>query len=155
MAVPNWFRVSTMVSMLLCVASACAPIAAIQRRSGPPIVGKIDRSDAERLYVTEPNGARYAVERRDVVDIDHPGGAPIVIGSICGGAGLGTLAIAPLFRDPADNLFYAIGIGYLACAIPVFLAGIGVWHRSHQAAEPPPVSLRPIRATGPSLEGAP
>jgi hypothetical protein len=144
--------------LLSCLASACAPIAAIERRSGPTIVGRIDRSDAERLYVTVPNGGRYTVERTDVVDIDHPGGVTFAIGTVCGGAGLGLLAVAPLIGDEAfvvRNMAYAAAVGYLACAIPTLLASFSLWSRSRQAAEPPPLGKRQAGPAMPRLDGAP
>jgi hypothetical protein len=157
MATSKRFGAATVFVMISCCTSACAPIAAIERRSGPGIVGTIDRSDAERLYVTVPNGGRYTIERTDVVDIDHPGGVTFAIGTICGGTGLGLLAVAPLIGDEAfvlRNMVYVAAVGHLVCAIPTLLASFSLWNRSRQAAEGAPLGNQLVAPAMPRLEGA-
>ena len=91
------------------------------------IEGRIDASDSSRLYVTTAVGERYAVSRSDVVDIDHPGTALIVLGAVATFLGGSLLVAAKLKssggRDENDEL----GLGAAALALDAMLAfGVGI-----------------------------
>ena len=137
--------------VLLCaLVPACSTAAAVERRTGPTLVGKIDHSDADRLYLTTDQDQRFAIERADVVSIDHPGKIGMVIGTITSGIGLVFLAVSPFLRDgcgpdytspsPCWNLraiSATIGLGYLLVGLPVLLGNYAVNSRSQSAAAPP------------------
>jgi hypothetical protein len=136
----------------------CSTSAAIERRSGPTVVGRIDYSDAGQLYLTTRNDERFAIERADVVYVDHPGKIGMVIGAVTSGVGLGFLAVSPFLRDgcgpdysspsPCWNLraiSATIGIGYLLAGVPILLGNLAVYSRS-QAALKPQHSADPVPA---------
>jgi hypothetical protein len=85
--------------LLLALVQGCSTSAAIERKSGPTVVGRIDYSDANRLYVTGDDDGRYSIERADVANIDHPGKIGMVVGAITSGVGVGFLLLAPLAPD--------------------------------------------------------
>jgi hypothetical protein len=141
----------TIAAALLAATSAagCATSATIDRRTGPTVVGRIDRSDAERLYVTT-DVDRYTVERRDVVAIQHPGRVGRILGGITTGIGVGFLLLAPLAHDcdrsdPNDPRIcwdlrtMAIGMGvlHLLVGLPIWLRNSAVLSRSQAAAALP------------------
>jgi hypothetical protein len=151
-------RQAVALALVVALATGCSTSAAIERRSGPTIVGRIDRSDADRIYVTTAGDERFAVERTDVVGIDHPGRIGMIVGAVPIGIGLGFLAMSPFLRDgcgadysspsPCWNLraiAAAIGIGYLLAGVPILLGNLSVNSRS-KAAAAPPRSLEPIPA---------
>jgi hypothetical protein len=135
--------------LVVVLVDGCSTSAAIERRNGPTIVGRIDRSDAHRLYVTGDDDQRYAIERRDVVDIDHPGKIGRVVGGITTGVGGFFLALAPFATDCSSRepgagpdcwnlraMAITIGIGYLLVGLPILLRNVSVLARSRAAAEP-------------------
>lgn len=135
-----------LVAILL---EGCSTSAAIERRSGPTVVGRIDRSDTNRLYVTGDDDQRYAIERWDVVDIDHPGKIGRVVGGITTGVGGFFLALAPFATDCSSRepgagpdcwnlraMALTIGIGYLLVGVPILVRNAIVLSRSRAAAEP-------------------
>jgi len=108
------------------------------------IEGRIDCSDSSRLYVTSAAGERYAVSRSDVVDIDHPGIALIILGTVGTVLG-GVLLVAARSKfgaggDPNDELgLGAAALGIYAAAafgvgIPLLIIGGHRYYRSVHAA---------------------
>jgi hypothetical protein len=131
---------------------ACSTSAAIERRSGPTIVGHIDSSDVYRLYVTGDDGRPYAIERWDVLDIDHPGTIGSIAGGIATGFGASFLLLAPRAHQTCPpeatdcwgaGLAIFMGITCLAVGLPILLRAMAVHSRSQAAAEPP----TPIRGS--------
>jgi hypothetical protein len=131
------------------LAGGCFTSAAIERRSGPTIVGRIESSDPYRLYVRGDDGMPYAIERWDVVDIDHPGKVGRVVGGIFTGVG----AIFLLMAATTDNncstsesdfcfdirpVFTFIGITNLLIGVPIWIYNQSVRSRSQAAAWPAP-----------------
>jgi hypothetical protein len=127
----------------------CSTSAAVERRNGPTLVGRIDASDVDHLYLTTGSAERFSIERADVVSIDHPGKIGMVIGAVMSGVGLFFLAISPFVRadcgpDYASHapcwnlrtLSVTIGIGYLLAGIPVLSGNFAVNSRSRAAAAP-------------------
>jgi len=146
--------------LLLVFVEGCSSSAAIERRSGPTIVGRIDYSDANQLYVTGDDGGRYGIDRSDVANIDHPGKIGMVIGAITSGVGVGFLLLAPLApncssREPAQPdgwcwnvsaISTAIGIGYLLAGLPILIGNLAVHSRSAMAVAAPRSPLQPLPA---------
>ena len=159
-------RIRQKVALVLLVAfvEGCSTSAAIERRSGPTVVGRIDYSDANRLYITGDDDGRYSIERSDVANIDHPGKIGTIIGAITSGVGVGFLLLAPLApnctsRDPTHGpdcwnlraISAAIGIGYLIAGLPILIGNLAVHSRSKAASaarQPPPQPL-PNRLSSP------
>jgi hypothetical protein len=159
-------RIRQKIALVLFVAvvEGCSTSAAIERRSGPTIVGRIDYSDANRLYITGDDDGRYSIERSDVANIDHPGKIGTIIGAITSGVGVGFLLLAPLApnctsRDPTHGpdcwnlraISAAIGIGYLIAGLPILIGNLAVHSRSKAASaarQPPPQPL-PTRLSSP------
>ena len=144
-------RLGHYVALFLVAAlvEGCSTSAAIERRNGPTVIGRIDHSDANRLYVTGDDDQRYAIERADVVDIDHPGKIGRVVGGITTGVGGFFLALAPFATDCSSRapgagpdcwnlraMALTIGIGYLLVGVPILVRNIAVLSRSRAAAEP-------------------
>jgi len=136
--------------LTVAVLEGCSTSAAIERRSGPPIVGRIDYSDADRLYVSGDDDQRYAIDRWDVVDIDHPGKIGRVVGGITTGVGGFFLALAPFARDCSSRdpnsgpdcwnlraMAITVGIGYALVGLPILVRNVVVLSRSRAAAKPP------------------
>jgi hypothetical protein len=155
---PAALRIRQRVALVLLVAfvEGCSTSAGIERRSGPTIVGRIDYSDANRLYVTGDDDERYSIERSDVISVDHPGKIGTVIGTITSGVGMGflLLAFAPSPADPTHNSDYrnlralsaVIGISYLVTGLPILIGNLAVHSRSTAAATTPQPPLQPIPA---------
>jgi hypothetical protein len=128
-------------ALLLTLAVGCSTSAAIERRDGPTIVGRIDRSDENRLYVSTSEDERFA--------IDHPGKIGMVIGGITGGIGLGFLALSQLLPDNCAGhtgpgpcweqrgISAFFGVAHLLVGLPVLLGNLAVSNRSRSAAAPP------------------
>lgn len=143
------------LAALVFAGGACSTSAAIERRSGPDIIGVIDAADNHRLYVTSDEGPRLAIERGDIVAIDHPGRNSMIAGGILDGVGLGFLGLAFIVPDrcPPDAVdctgapaFAAIaGVTALAVGLPIWIRGLVVNHRSRAAAAP----VLSSRAPGP------
>jgi hypothetical protein len=140
----------------------CSTSAAIERRSGPTIVGRIDYSDTNRLYVTGDDNGRYSIERSDVANIAHPGKIGTVVGAIISGVGVGFLLLAPLApdcssRDPTHGpdcwnlraISAAIGIGYLIAGLPILIGNMAVHSRSTAALSTRPLQPFPARLSPP------
>jgi hypothetical protein len=139
--------------LLVALAVGCSSSAAIQRRTGPDVVGIIDAADADRLYVTADEGQRYAIERRDVVGIDHPGRNGKIVGGISTGIGLGFLTLGLVLPDncPPDAVdclgvpaaARIAGLTALGVGLPIWISGLVSNHRSRAAAEPVPSAGAP------------
>jgi hypothetical protein len=145
--------------LLLTLAEGCSTSAAIERRSGPTIVGHIDSSDANWIYVTGDDDGRYRIERSDVADIDHPGKIGTVVGAIISGFGASFLLLAPLApdcssRDPSHGpdcwnlraISAAIGVAYLLVGAPILIRNMIVHSRSVAATTLPPPPPPPLPA---------
>jgi hypothetical protein len=157
-------RIRQVVASVLLVAlvEGCSTSAAIERRSGPTMVGRIDYSDANRLYVTGDDDGRYSIERSDVANIDHPGKIGMVVGAIISGVGVGFLLLAPLAHDCSSReptqgpecwnlraISAAIGIGYLLAGLPILIGNLAVHARSTSALTTRPIQPFPARLSPP------
>ena len=157
-------RIRQVVALVLLVAlvEGCSTSAAIERRNGPTIVGRIDSSDANRLYVTGDDDGRYSIERSDVANIDHPGKIGMVVGAIISGVGVGFLLLAPLAHDCSSReptqgpdcwnlraISTAIGIGYLLAGLPILIGNLAVHARSTAALTTRPIQPLPARLSPP------
>jgi hypothetical protein len=139
-----------MVALVALFLSACFPTALIERRSGPTIEARIERSDNEKLYLTTAEGQQYTVDRSDVVDIDHPGNVLLTTGIVI--ATLGALMLAGSFAvscsgqgscegPGATKLMLLLGgINNLSYGIPLAVSGGIIYSRSVTAAKPSQVS---------------
>lgn len=145
------------VATLVSLAMACSTSAAIERTDGTTLVGKIDGSDQDRLYVTASEGDRYAVDRTSIARIDHPGRGGMILGTIPIGIGVGFLAVSPFLRSncgdnysspsPCWNLqamAVAAGLSYVLVGLPILLVSYVRNHRSKLAATPAPMGFRPV-----------
>ena len=134
------------LGLLVMAGGACSASAAIERRSGPDIVGVIDAADTHRLYVTSDEGPRFALQHDDIVAIDHPGRRSMIVGGILDGVGLGFLGLAFIVPnncppDAVDCLGRSgaaaiAGITALAVGLPIWIRGLAVNRWSRAAAEP-------------------
>jgi hypothetical protein len=139
-------RRAVALTLVAALAAGCSTSAAIERRSGPTIVGRIESSDPYRLYVRGDDGVPYAIERWDVVDIDHPGKVGRYVGGTFTGIGAAFLLLAAAARDPcpaggcldARYLFAFIGVTSLLVGLPVWIYNQSVRSRSRAAAWPAP-----------------
>jgi len=147
----RWLGV--LVAASLAFSSACA--ATIDRKSGPRILGRIDRSDENQLFVTTPEDDRYTVERSDIVAIDHPGKLSMWTGSGFLAMSLGMFALASVAPSNCGSqgcminprgaaIFF--GVGIMIESLPFLIGGYSVYSRSVSAAAMPP--LRAPMATG-------
>lgn len=145
--------------VLVVLVEGCSSSATIVRRSGPPIVGRIDYSDKHQLFVSGDDDGRYSIERADVVSIDHPGHFGTVLGSISSGVGVGFLLLAPLAsdcssRDPTHGpdcwnvraLSIVMGVTYLVVGVPILFNSLADHARSTAAATIPQPPLQPFPA---------
>jgi len=73
-------KTAVVIALLSGLTSACSTSAAVERRNGPTLVGTIEASDANRLYLTMGENERYWVDRSDITDIDHPGKIGVSVG---------------------------------------------------------------------------
>ena len=131
--------------VLLAFLGACVSTATITRRSGPTLEACIDRSDQDKVYVSATDGKHYAVDRSDIVDVDHPGKLLMTMGLVSAGLGLLTLlggvltytSSAPQSDERmVGGMFSLIGGGTLVWALP--MAGLGTfqWMESRDALVP-------------------
>jgi hypothetical protein len=153
----RWLGVLVCASFTL--SSACA--ATIDRKSGPRIVGRIDRSDENQLFVTTPADDRYTVERSDIVAIDHPGKLSMWLGAggLLAGAGLTALGLhaASGTENCTTNcpsgfvgIVGAMGIVMILESLPFLIGGYRVYSRSVAAAAMPPLRV-PMQPSLPTL----
>ena len=127
------------------LSTACSTSAAVERRSGPTIVGTIEASDANRLYLATGESERYWVERADITDIDHPGKIGTFIGGTLIVIGGGLLALSPfLSNDCVSDCFLSrrgfaifVGVPTIVAGISVLLSNLNHYRRSRAMAEPP------------------
>jgi hypothetical protein len=156
------------VAILVSLATGCSTSAAIERTDGTTLVGKIEGSDQDRLYVSPSEGEHYAVDRTSIARIDHPGRGGMILGTIPIGIGVGFLAVSPLLRSncgdhdtspsPCWNLqamAVATGLSYLLVGLPILLVSYVHNHRSKQAATPAPAGIRPLVPTSSPSDLAP
>ena|SRR5664279_172798 len=133
------------LALLSGLSSACSTSAAVERRTGPTLVGTIEASDANRLYLAGSENERYWVDRPDIIDIDHPGKTGIYVGSSLIALGGGLLALSPfLSNDCVSDCFMSrsglalfVGIPTLVAGISVLLTNLAHYRRSVASAEPP------------------
>jgi hypothetical protein len=143
MAMPG--KTAVVLGLLSGLSSACSTSAAVERRNGPTLVGTIEASDANRVYLAMGENERYWVDRSDITDIDHPGkiGASVGRNLILLGGGL--LALSPfLNNDCVSDCFLSrrglaifVGVPTLVAGISVLLTNLAHYRRSVAAAEPP------------------
>jgi len=164
MAARHRVRKGITVAILVSLATSCGSSAVIERTDGTTLVGRIEGSDQNRLYVTPSEGERYAVDRASIERIDHPGRAGMIFSTIPIGIGVGFLAVSPFLRsDCGDNysspspcwnlqaMAVTTGLLYVLAGLPVLLVSYAHNHRSKVAATPAPLFLRPIvPARGPA-----
>ena len=152
---------------LLCAAcSACYGYASIERRSGPTLEARIDRSNEETLFVTSNEGQELTVSRDDVVDIAHPGKVRLTTGTMLAAAGA-ALLIYGLVHDPCPgakpgdsceeafgNLMWIQGgLGMLVGGAALATTGGFAYYNSVTAANPSPAlpSTQAMRNSLPRL----
>jgi hypothetical protein len=136
-------KTAVMLAVMLGLSTACSTSALVERRSGPPLVGTIEASDANRLYLTSGENERYWVERSDITDIDHPGKTGIVVGGMLIPMGVGFVAWSPFLSNecPSDCFLsrrgFAIvaGVSAVVSGIPVLLSNLYRFRRSRVSAE--------------------
>jgi len=143
---------AAIVLALVCGATtACSTAASFERRSGPTMVGTIEASDANRLYLAAGENEHYWVERSDITDIDHPGKTGIFAGGGLILFGGGLLAMSPfLDNDCVSDCFlsrrglaFFAGVSALVTGLPVLLANLNRYRRSRAAAELPRIVVSP------------
>jgi hypothetical protein len=146
---------AVVLAVLAALLGGCSTSAVIERRNGPTVIGVIDASDGNRLFVSADDGPRFAIERGDIVDIDHPGRRNKIAGGLLTGGGFGLLGLAFIIpdncpRDAVDCLgapaaAAIVGISALLVGLPLWIRGIVVNDRSRAAADPVPSSAAPSR----------
>jgi hypothetical protein len=134
--------------LVAAMAAGCSTSAAIERRSGPTIVGRIESSDAYRLYVRGDDGMPYAIERWDVVDIDHPGKVGRYVGGVFTGVGAAFLLLGAAADTDCSSqeggcfdvgyLFGLVGVTSLLIGLPIWIYNQSVRSRSRAATWPAP-----------------
>lgn len=72
-------RRAALVACLAGVVAGCDREAIVYRDDGPPLEGEVVDGDARRI-VLRADGQTHVVERRRVVDVDHPGNVLFVTG---------------------------------------------------------------------------
>jgi hypothetical protein len=138
-------------ALLSGLSSACSTSAALERRNGPTLVGTIEASDANRLYLAVDENERYWIARSDITDIDHPGKTGIVVGSGLIFFGGGLLALSPfLSNDCVSDCFLSrsglalfAGIPMLVSGISVLLTNLAHYRHSVAAAKAPSTATYP------------
>jgi len=133
--------------VLLAFLGACVSTATITRRSGPTLEACIDRSDQDKVYVSATDGKHYAVDRSDIVEVDHPGNVLMTTGLVISSFALLMLVsgiVAVKTANPQgsgeDSLVGAVAIwmGSMTAAVSLPLAGFGAfqWIESRYALVP-------------------
>jgi len=144
-------KTAVVLALLSGLSLACSTSAAVERRSGPPLVGTIEASDANRLYLTMGENERYWVDRSDITDIDHPGKMGTTVGSTLIVSGGVLLALSPfLSNDCVSDCFMSksglalfVGVPTLVAGISVLLTNLAHYRRSVAAAKPPSTVASP------------
>jgi hypothetical protein len=144
-------KTAVVIALLSGLTSACSTSAAVERRNGPTLVGTIEASDANRLYLTMGENERYWVDRSDITDIDHPGKIGVSVGRNLILLGGGLLALSPfLSNDCVSDCFLSrrglaifVGVPTLVTGISVLLTNLAHYRRSVAAAEPPSAVTSP------------
>lgn len=136
----------------------CGATSTVTLNDGREYEAVIERSDADALYLAAPAGR---VARRDVRDIDYPGGGAIVLGWVLTGLGatygaLGTAAAtgALMGDDPdAAEIGQAVGVGLLVMSgllagagLPILIDGYARERTAREASHPPggPLVVHPF-----------
>jgi hypothetical protein len=133
--------------VLLTFLGACVSTATIKRRSGPTIEACIDRSDQDKVYVSATDGKHYAVDRSDMIDVDHPGNVLMTTGLVISSFALlmlvsGILAVKSANPQGSGEdrfggyLNIWMGGGTLVWALPMALFGGFQWSDSQNALVP-------------------
>jgi hypothetical protein len=131
-----------MLALLVACTTACSSAATVERRGAPDLEARIVGNDDRYLYVENDQGRVFRVERRTVVDIDHPGNVAAAIGTpflAVSGLLLGLLmTYAPHERwFRGDNLIASVPLViYGSIGLPLVVGGLGVWLPSAAAAGP-------------------
>ncbi len=127
--------------VLLIVQAACAT-AKIVRRDAVDIEAQIVGADAQAVYVVDDQERTFAVPRRTIADIDHPGNAWMVGSAplLASAAVLVGVALAADCRDQVCGLLDVIlVVGALlsgGAGVAGFTVGYSQWARSVARAEP-------------------
>ena len=133
--------------VLLTFLGACVSTATIRRRSGPTIEACIDRSDQDKVYVSATDGKHYAVDRSDIVDMDHPGNVVMTTGLVYASIGLLMLVSGIMSRRSSDpqgsgedrfvgGIMMWMGGMSLAGGLPLAVGGAFQWMESRDALVP-------------------
>ena len=115
-----------LTAALLALLCGCSTTATITRTTGKPIEGRINRSDAEFLYVELEGGEEGAVPRASVTDIDHPGNATAVLGGLLGAYGVLNIAAGAETCGESEG---AVGVAFCTGMVlpAAFGAGMLIW----------------------------
>lgn len=132
-----------LIAALLTLLCGCSTTATLSRTTGKPIEGRINRSDAQYLYVELEEGEEGAIPRASVNDIDHPGNATAVLGGLLGAYGVLNIAAGAETCGESEG---AVGVAFCtgmvlpaAFGAGMLIWGLTTWGRSTSAAENAPV----------------
>ena len=117
--------------LLLAGSSAgCSTAATISRYSGPDIDGRITGGGPDAIVVEDDSGISYAIPRRDVREIDHPGNVVAILGGVQAAYGVLNIAVGlSRCRDDANFASEAEQSGFCTgIFLPVVVgASMMVW----------------------------
>ncbi len=132
--------------------------ATIERIGAPNLEARIVGSDDRNVYVISDDDQTFAVPRRTIRDIDHPGNVLVTVGACL----LSMTALTYLSNESggqeSGGIFAAVGV-------PLFIGGLIPWLQSTRAADNTdpggfvedrePSELRPRAASRPPRRPAP
>lgn len=128
-AVDQEDRMVRTFAALACL-TACST-ATLERAGLPNLEARIVASDVRHVYVLSDDGQTFAVPRRTLRDIDHPGNVLIAVG-------MGLVAFAGLTYTGSDAPENQGGRGvanlFLLAGVPMLLGGLIPWLQSSRAA---------------------
>jgi hypothetical protein len=139
------------IALICGTCSACYGYASIERRSGPPLQARIDRSNEQSLFVTSNDGQEQIVSRDDVVAIAHPGIVRLTTGTMIAVAGVALLIYGLVHKpcpgsnpgDECEEIFgnlldIAGGVNMLVGGTVLATTGGFAYYNSVNAAAPSP-----------------
>lgn len=125
-----------LLAAVLALASGCATTATLSTHSGE-LEGVLLGGDAESLVVENEAGVAFAVPRRAIREIDHPGNVLALVGGILGGTGALSFGINYSSCRGSAGPVPCIATGtYAAVGAGMLTWGLWVWLRSRFAVDP-------------------